>query len=96
MLEHPSASQHPYRGLPDANELPDLQRWEWKLYAPNTYECGTIAVTARKRLLEESEPLPGEDQFAYVISGLPEYLLAHGVREIDVPRYYTDGRKFLR
>jgi hypothetical protein len=50
---------------------------------------GTTAVTARKRLLEESEPLPDEDQFAYVISGLPEYLLAHGVREIDVPRYYS-------
>ncbi|WP_273837847.1 hypothetical protein [Halococcus sp. PRR34] len=89
MLEQPSASQHPSRGLPVANELPDLQGWEWKLYAPNTYECGTTAVTARKRLLEESESLPGEDRFAYVISGLAEYLLAHGVCEIAVPQYYS-------
>jgi hypothetical protein len=89
MLEQPTASQHPYRGLADATELPDLHGWEWELYAPNIYECGTTAVTARKKLLEESESLPGEDRFAYVISGFPEYLLDHGIREIDVPRYYS-------
>jgi hypothetical protein len=89
MQQQAAGSTHPFTGAVDEAELPDLQGWEWKLYAPNTYECGTTAVTARKRLLEESEPLPGEDQFACVISGLPEYLLAHGVREIDVPQYYS-------
>jgi hypothetical protein len=89
MLEQPTASHQPVQGRSTLNALPDLQGWGWNLYAPTKYDCGTTTVTAWKKLSEESESLPGEDCFAYVISGLPEYLLAHGVREIDVPQYYS-------
>ena len=89
MLEQPAATHHPYRGRPSEDELPDLQGWEWRLFDPLRYECGTSAVTAWRKPLDESEPLPGEDRFAFVVANAAEYLLAHGVREIDVPQYYS-------
>ena len=85
MLEQPAATSHPYRGRPSEDELPDPQGWEWSLYAPLRYECGTCAVTAWRKPMDESEPLPGEDCFAFVFANAAEYLLAHGVHEIDVP-----------
>lgn len=89
MLENPAAKNHHCRGRPNEDDLPDLQGWEWRLFNPYRYECGTHAVTAWKKPLEESEPLPGEDHFALVVANASEYLLTHGVREVDVPQYYS-------
>lgn len=89
MLEHSTATKPPWRGRPTEDELPDLQGWEWKLYDPLHYDCGTRAVAAWRKPMDESERLPGEDRFAFVFANASEYLLKYGTREIDVPRYYS-------
>jgi hypothetical protein len=89
MLSQPDESGHTYRGVVDRTELPDLQGWGCKFHQPYTYDCGTTAVTAWRKPADEKESLPGEDRFAYIFTDSAEYLLAHGVREIDVPRYYS-------
>jgi hypothetical protein len=89
MFQQRDGSQHPFTGGIDEDELPDLHGWGWHFHQPRTYDCGTTAVTAWRKLTDETEPLPGEDRFAFVLTGAAEYLLTHGVREIDVPRYYS-------
>lgn len=93
MLSQPEGSSHPFTGAVDEDELPDLQGWGWNIHKPHRYDCGTTAVTAWRKLTDEKEPLPGEERFAFVLTDPAEYLLAHGVREIDVPRYYSRFRK---
>jgi hypothetical protein len=92
MLSQPAESGHPYRGVVDRTELPDLHGWGWNSHSPLHYDCGTTAVTAWRQPADETEPAPGEDRFAYVFTDPAEYLLAHGVREIGVPQYYSRFR----
>jgi hypothetical protein len=89
MLSQPAESGHPHRSVVNRSELPDLQGWGWNSHSPLHYECGTTAVTAWRKPADEIESTPGEDQFAYLFTDPAEYLLAHGVREIDVPQYYS-------
>jgi len=89
MLSQLDGSQHSFDRAVNENELPDLQGWGWNIHKPHRYDCGTTAVTAWRKLTDEKEPLPGEDRFAFVLTDPAEYLFAHGVREVDVPRYYS-------
>jgi hypothetical protein len=80
----------PFAGAIDEDEPPDLQGWGWNTHHPREYDCGTTAATAWRQPTGETESLPGEDRFAYVLTAPDEYLLTHGIREIDVPRYCCD------
>lgn len=80
----------PLSGRPSEDELRDLHGWEWRLFDPLRYECGTCAVTAWRKSMGESEPLPGEDRFAFVL--LIPYTLARRTFVWGGRRYRWRGK----
>ncbi len=73
------------------DDLPDLTGYRWLPRRITEYDCGTKAIGTFK-VGQDQERTPGRDCFVYVTEGVNTYLDTHGVKEIEVPRYYTRFR----
>lgn len=89
--ETDTQSRLEYR-VPNSNAaLPDIDGHGWKAHSPNRYDCGTTTVSSwqhsRQRPAGERERVPGT--FECVTTNPADYLVAHGVRKLDIPKYYS-------
>lgn len=68
--------------------LPDLQGYGWKTHSLNCYDCGTTTVSPwQLPSADDYERVPGT--FECVTGDAANYLNDHGVRELDIPQYYS-------
>lgn len=70
------------------DDLPDLTGYKWLPRKITEYDCGTKAIGTYK-VGQDQERTPGRDCFVYITEGVNTYLDAYGVKEIELPRYYT-------
>ena len=90
MPENTAIANPRYRTPRRQKDLPEITGYGWELHQYNHYDCGTTTVSPwRRPSVDDVEQIPGENSFECVIANAAAYLEANGIRELDIPQYYS-------
>ena len=90
MPENTATANPQYRTPQRQEDLPEIEGFGWEFHSYNHYDCGTTTVSPwRRPSIGDAEQTPGENSFECIIANPAVYLEANGVRELDVPQYYS-------